>query len=511
VAHGVAACRRVVLRALVALAVAWGCGLILIAALLLELHWHRSKILAIASSAPVYALVGWFSRPRSGGWTTRHRVLAVGRSLALLGLLVAALALFDHTTKDKSAWEMWVPAWTLALLPGIAGAMPWLLVACGAGFAVTWWYVVLRRGRAPFIVAYAWPALWLFLAVNGFYRTSFDRTRVSDVTAQPGVRVVAPNRELACPVWAGRCSARLFPRALRADDRTRTLFATYGSTASNLHRAEPKLLAVSLESGASQWLEGTGGRNQVRTLDLDPLRRLLVISQWGSRAVDVFDLDGRRRVQTIAYQSDGREDYSPTTVLLDGDRIVSFHIWYPRIVVYSRRSGTTEQIMDLYDAGVVANGVQIVGGALSRSRGRIWVALTRPGFSVLELDLESLQPLRRVRLATMFPASLTYSEELGRLYLTTWRNSTIEVVDVESMQRLEPLRGVAGSRETVVDPGRQLLFELDYFGGTVVFHSLRERRWMRRVRVGPKPGGATVLGDRLYVNSTLGIVSVALD
>jgi hypothetical protein len=492
------------------LVVAWTCGAWLIAALLLELHWHRSRVAAIASVLPALAAAGWFgapSRPRTRG----ELVAATARASLLGASFVAALVLFDHHDKHRGAWGLWVPAMTLDFMPSMLAALPELALACAAALALSYWWTAIRAGRLGFVIAYVWPATWAFLAFNGFYRASFVQPNPLAIRAQPGVDILAANSEASCALFASHCSVRLFPRGLQADEQSRTLFASFGSTAADLHRTDPKLLAVALDNGTSQWLDGTEQANQLRNFTIDHSRRLLVFSQWGSNSVAVYDLDTRRLLESMRYTLDEQEDYAPFNVLLDGDRVIVSHIWPPRVVVYSLSTQGIEQMIDLYDRGLVGIGVQIAGAALSQRRSRLWLAIAQPGDNVLELDLSTLEPMRGVDLDVTFPASFTYSDEQGRTYTTSLRSSSIEVVDVDSMQKVDELGGVIGARDVLVDVPRQTLVVSDYLRGDVVFLSLRARAVTRRVQVGPKPGASAIVGSRLYVSSAVGIVSIALD
>ena len=133
------------------------------------------------------------------------------------------------------------------------------------------------------------------------------------------------------------------------------------------------------------------------------------------------------------------------------------------------------------------------------------------GNNVVEMDLDSLAVLRGTSLDAKIPASASYDDETGRLYVTSFHGSEIEVIDTESMRRVDVLEGVAASRATLPDPRRDTLYVLDYARGAVLFVSLSKRRETRRVPVGPKPGGLVMSADALYVNSALGIARIQLD
>ncbi len=497
------------LRALVPLGAAWGAGLLLLLALMLELQWHRSKVLAMLSALPAVWLAAWFSKWLEGGWTRTAVRWAAVRGVLLLLLLLVLLLLLDHQHKDRGAWGIWIPAMTLDFIPSMMVALPWVVIGCAAGLATSYWFLVVRRRRAPFVVAFVWPVIWAYLAFNGFYRVSFGHADPRKIAAQPGVTILAENHQLSCTLWQKHCTARLFPRGLSLDAATRTLYATFGSTTS-LHRQDPKLLAVPLDGSEPAWLPGTTDANQLRNLDIDSAQRILAFSQWGSRRVSIYNLDTRRPLREIPYPLQKNDGYEPFNVLIDGKYIVVFEIWYPRVVVYDWRAGKLVRYVDLYDAGLIGNGVQLVGGALSRHRGKIWVGLAQPGANVLELDLATLKPLREVDLDTTFPASFTYDDEQGRIYTTSFRSSAIEVVDVDKMKKVDEISGVIGARDTLVDAKHGYLFISDYLKGRLDFYSFSRRTITRRVNVGPKPAAAVVYGDKVYVNSGVGIVGIRL-
>jgi hypothetical protein len=504
------AMRRLLGRALLPLGVAWGAAGWLLAALLLELHVHRSRALAVATALPAALVVLWFTRRERGGLQGRTLALGALRGGGLLALFVAMVLLFDHPQKDRGAWAIWVPAMTLDFTPSIAASLPKLTLGCALGFLVTYAIVVVRHRRAPFLVAYAWPAIWVAIAFSGFYRATFDALDPAAITAQPGVALLSPSGVRPCGLFAKQCSNRLFPRAMIVDARTRTLFAGFGSTAADLVRGQPMLAAIDVDTGVPQWLDETRHANQVRNLFLDEGQRLLLTAQWGSQEVGIYDMDRRERVAVLPFGR-GPDEFQPAAVLADGDRVFVVNIWYPRIVELSRATGKVVREVDLFDRGIAGNGVQLAAAALSRRRGRLWVVIAQPGDTLLELDLDTLEPRRTVDLDVAFPAAFLYDDAAGRAYLSSFRSAAIEVVDVESMRKAGEIDGALGARELAVDPDRGLLFVMDYVHGKALVHSLREGRRLREILVGPKPGGAVVFEGKLYVSSTLGIVEVQLD
>ncbi|MCC6526988.1 MAG: hypothetical protein IT373_30355, partial [Polyangiaceae bacterium] len=259
------------------------------------------------------------------------------------------------------------------------------------------------------------------------------------------------------------------------------------------------------------WLPGSDAANQIRNVAVDEAERLLAVGQWGSHRVALYDLERRELAAELGYRAEQRGEFQPINVLLDGDRVLVVNIWYPRVIELSRATGAVTRVVDLYDLGLVGNGVQLVGAGLSQRRGRLWIAIAQPGTNLVELDLATLAPGRSVDLDTTFPGSFTYDDVAGRIYLTSFRSAAIEVVDVDAMREVDEIEGTIGARETAVDPERGLLFVMDYLHGRVLFHSLAERRVVRRVAVGPKPGGAVVFDGTLYVNATVGVVAIPLD
>ncbi len=486
-------------------------GALLCADLLAELYWHRSTVLALLGGLIAVAPAVWLSRFDAGGWTPRARRTAAVRVVALLAALVAALVLFDRHHNDGTAWALWVPLMTLDIVPVIARALPKLTAAFVVGLLAIDAFVVARYRRFAFLAFGTWTGLWLAIAFTGFYRTWFDSFDAGAVTSQPGVTLLAVNHDTSCPIFARACSTRLFPRNLAVDEKSRTIFAAYGATARAIQAGQPTLLAVDMGSGKTQWLPGTNSANQLRDLTLDPAQRLLAFSQWGSRLVSVYDADRRVRTHAIPYRLFPHDDYVPASVLIDGDRVIVTQIWYPRIDVYSLRDDHRQAAVDLYDKGAVGLGVQIGTAVMSRARRRLWVTLGHLGDNILELDLDSLSIRRGIRLDAKFPSSLSYDDSRGRLYATSFHGSEIEVVDVASMKRVDVLEGVAGSRATLPDPARDVLYVSDYSRGEVLFVSLSAHRVMRVVQVGPKPGGLALAGGALYANTALGIARIQLD
>ena len=502
-ASGSAAPPRSLASHLGLIVVAYASGVLLSLALWAELYWFHTRLVMVLAAPPVIAFVAWWSAREPGGRRT-----AIVRATSLTVLVLLSMLLFDRQNKEGIAWFRWVPMMVIDNSRLILESIPWLPFVCLAGLALSWYIVVHRLGRGAFLVAWAWPMLWLIVGMRGFYLASFDTSTAAQVLAQPGVKILAPNDEHSCSFFASRCSPQLFPRALHIDERTRTAFASFGSTFADLHRERSKLLAVGLDSGKSEWLEGTEGVNQLRTFDLDPAQRLLAFSQWGSDYVALYDTDTKKRVEKIQYPKEPDEDPTAAGVLLDGDAIVSAHIWYPQIVRYTRHPPRVDKTVDLYDLGYVENGVQVSNLAMSRKRGKVWVVIAQPGIAVLEMDSKTLTPQDTLDLDVRFQGTIAYDDDTGRLYVTSFSSPRLEVVDVDSMQRVDVLDGVIGSRGCVVDNARRMLYLTDYGQGQVAFYSLAERRIVRRLRVGPKPAEAALSGDRLYVNSGLGIVSL---
>ncbi|MCC6528027.1 MAG: hypothetical protein IT373_35600, partial [Polyangiaceae bacterium] len=280
-------------RTLLPLAVAYGAGLWLLGALLLELHVHRSTLLGLVSALPASGLAVWFSGHERRRFDRRAVVWAAVRGVLLFALFAGMLWLFDYRTKNRAAWAIWVPLMTLDFAPSMLTALPWLALGCLGGLFISYDLVVLRWRRLPFVVAYLWPAVWAFFAFTGFYRASFDTIDPAVVTRQPGVRILAPSGVAGCGLFAARCSNRIFPRAMGVDPRTRTLFAGFGSTASDLVRGQPMLLALEVDTGLATWLPGSDAANQIRNVAVDEAERLLAVGQWGSHRVALYDLERR--------------------------------------------------------------------------------------------------------------------------------------------------------------------------------------------------------------------------
>jgi hypothetical protein len=498
---------RSIARALLPLFVAWGCAAYLMAMLLWMIHGHRSRALAIAASLPAAAVVLWFSRWHATSWTRRSLALGLFRVFVVLSAMLVVVDAFAFGHKDPRSWAMWIPLQAAAFAPMMAHALPGIALGCGAGLALSYYWIVVRLRRAPFAVCLAWPAIWAFVAVNGFYRDSFVDTRRGPVESQPGVRVLIENPDRSCSIFAASCGARNFPRALAIVPASRRIFAGYGSTNADLHRDEPKLLSFVLSSPDLALAAETAGANQVR--HFVPQAGTLAVSQWGRKTIFVYDAMSGVLVRTIT-PAPTPADYAAAATYVVGESVLLIQIWYPVVQFYSLRTGELERELDLFDRGLVSEGAQLDRGVLDLRRRRLWVPVAQFGTNLIEIDLDRLEPLRSIDLGLLAVGSLSLDEARGQLFAGSFIGPSVKVIDVENASVVDQLDGLWGARESVYDPERDNLYLVDYLHGTVGFYSLAQRKLFRRVRVGRKPAGAAVLGDQLYVNSSLGIVSVTL-
>lgn len=498
------------LRALVPMGVVFGSSGLVFVSLLLALHWHGSWLLGLLSGLPAVGLAVWFSRWWAGGWTRWAVAMAILRGGLLLFILAGLLWRFDYPADHQGAWGKWIPLQALDFTPMLLYAVPWTPVACAAGLAASYWLIVHRWRKAPFITCLIWPPIWAVLSINGFYRDSFADHSVEGVEAQPGVRVLAENTERACGLFAKLCTARNFARSVKIDPVTRTALVAYGSTAAELHRDEPKLYAIDLDRGDIRPVPGSDRGNQLRHLTIDVDTRLLPVAQWDAEDILVFHLDTLERIRTIRASRDGA-DFAPATVVPFEDRIVLQEVFFPRLRAFSATTGELERRVDLFERGVTGIGVQVDRGLLSKQRRRLYVPIAQTGINLVEIDWDTLEPGRTASVGIITPASLALDDEGGRLFLGSFGSPAIAVVDLESFRKVDEIQGLWGVRHTLYDPQRDVLYLMDYLGGEVATYSFAEKRITRRVTVGAKPAEAAIFEDTLYVLSSLGLVAVPLE
>ena len=136
--------------------------------------------------------------------------------------------------------------------------------------------------------------------------------------------------------------------------------------------------------------------------------------------------------------------------------------------------------------------------------------VTGPGINLFEIDPIGGKLLRTKDFGDIVGTGFAADFEAGRLYYQSGFTSDLHEVDLQTFEVLRTFEGEVHARRLVHDLRRRVLYVVGYFSGLVVAVDLESGERLWEMGIGPRPQGADLTDDALWVNTQDGLFEIDL-
>ena len=439
--------------------------------------------------------------------------------------------LAGHAAMTSQVWLQWFGTefwWPVGLV--WKGGGSWTFIA-GALWLVTYHLVVVRARRARILVSLVMPIgltfvlMALILKMGGpgglvdeaereaaGARLAFDVRTLTprlDPTHPEAVRSMAVMKDGDFGTVREHGVVCTNPRSVCVSPDGAVAHVFFGCTWGLEKMFFPSVIRVDLRDGAVAALSGHNIRQVACPGDADTL----AVAPWDGPGIYELDASDLSLKQTISRQTDEALTFwEPLDVVLDRARkkVYVANNGETAVLIYDQESGELEHIVNLAGMGYVRTG----GGGVHRMRlspkSGLLYGVTGPGINLFEIDPMTGTLLRTADFGDIVGTGFAADFERGRFYYQSGFTSDLHEVDLESFEVLRTFEGEVHGRRLVLDERRRVLYVVGYFSGLVVAIDLEDGERLWELAIGPRPQGADLTDDALWINTQDGLFEIDL-
>lgn len=448
-----------------------------------------------------------------------------------IGVFIFWVPLAGHAAMTSQVWLQWFGTefwWPVGLV--WKGGGSWTFIA-GALWLVTYHLVVVRARRARIVVSLVMPIGLTFVLMALILKMGGPGGLVDDAQREAAgarlafdVRTLTPRLDPTHPE-AVRSMAVMKggdfgtvrehgvvctnPRSVCVSPDGSVAHVFFGCTWGLEKMFFPSVIRVDLRGGGVDALSG----HNIRQVACPGDHETLAVAPWDGPGVYELSASDLSLKQTISRQTDEALTFwEPLDVVLDRARnkVYVANNGETAVLIYDQVSGELEHIVNLAGMGYVRTG----GGGVHRMRlspktGLLY-GVTGPGVNLFEIDPMRGTLLRTADFGDIVGTGFAADFERGRLYYQSGFSSDLHEVDLETFKVLRTFEGEVHGRRLVLDARRRVLYVAGYFSGLVVAIDLESGERLWELAIGPRPQGADLTDDALWINTQDGLFEIDL-
>lgn len=401
--------------------------------------------------------------------------------------------------------------WMLTLSPAVSLVLFFLAVCIHYGL---WW----RKGYGRFFTTVPFIFLIPMCSTFFWYTGGARRHSVAEITAQPGVRLVARYPSIRhASAWD---DPFYHPRSVHYDPKRRMIFLTTGLIDGLLKEraATPNVWAYTLDTGAWRSLSGSGAAafTRVRYLSVDDAADEIFVSGWTSRSETANPPVYRVRKKDMTVLETMRLSLSPShtastfNVLHDehgGEIYVQWGV--PPVLSAVNLASRKERMVRMDDGGRVESGALFWQAQLSADGAQLYALLfSGRGGRLAEIDVKTMRLMKMTALPQI-GLSLALDEAQNEVWVGGGFTATFFVLDKHSLhlKRVIPSPN-AFIRKFLLDPGGRLIYVVDQNRGAVHILSRSDGRTYDTFTLGGIIEGMVQVENELWVPGSHGIYAI---
>ncbi len=457
---------------------------------------------------PGWALEWWASHrldgPRGETSTQRYPLALAGRLAAMSAyfyVLVGRPAMLLTTT---DLYVTLVGYWPEA--GGVAYRASPVVGALGATvlLGLHGWFTVRQR-RWRLTTTLVLPTLFTLGLFQFYYHFPNSHAHLLDLTAEPPAERVFP---FAKPVAdLPFAEPPFFARDLHVLEDETTIVASSGLTFNGLRDSKlPDLWWVDLARQQARVHIGSVVRQFQSTCS-----DRLFASPWHDSTMLEIDPRSFHLTEIRLPRWVGSEPVEEINFVLHDcatHRVLLGNARSPVILVWDTVKRALANVVNLAGVQGIRRGDYL--GALQRNpvSGRIY-ALSHPRWNLIELDGDSLKPLRFVKLPGV-PADMHVSSDGAFLYVAGFLKQAVWKIDARTLQIVLTIPAPMMCRSIEPTADGKTLLAVSYLDGEVISFDTRTGRELRRLRIGPKAEGLFISRNYAWIWAATGIFRVPL-
>jgi hypothetical protein len=400
----------------------------------------------------------------------------------------------------------------------IASPVPALVLALVCAVVYAAWTVRTRRGRLTTTVVFPTIATCALFVLMYQYPDA-------------AIRHAGERRpDFVVRVWDRVGAEHRFPREVMVTADERYAIATFGSTfpiessspppndlGLDPQRCDPQgpnpgecrrnLVLIDLTTGATKTWTTTMTRRFFAESD-----DRFFVAPWNLSDLLELHLDGSVRKYSLPQEIGGipLREVNMTYYAADVGRVYMTSGNNPLLLAWDVRSAQLEPPRRFAGWNGIDAGDSSISMARSRSRHRLYVLVKSEPNTIVELDENSLEPLRSIKPAPD-AIDIQITPDEAHLYMASFLTGRIFRYGTDSLALEATLDAPIQCRRVALSPDGALLFAASYPTGELVVYDTRTNEKRDSFFVAPRLEGMHVAGGGLYMLSAEGLYRVSLD